>query len=465
MVHSVFRSRVLPSGSSVTANEAGRFFCDCRSDKSESSLEYSEFLAKNGFISPNDQSLELISTRIQLLARKTALHELDYLVLVPTLRCDLNCSYCQVSRAHEYATGFDWSDKTLSAVLEFIDRLSTESIKIEFQGGEPTLRLDLLEAVIERAERFKSKQFVICTNLSKLTPEFLKLLERKDVTVSTSLDGSKLTHRANRTATSKMTDTFFANFDFLLTNFGAEKVSALPTINLNKPPPIDELIDEYSKRGLSSIYLRPINYQGFARKRHAESRELSESWWTYYESFLSQIIERNWQNRAQILEESYFSLCLRRIFRIGLDRHVDLRNPNPVGVDYALIDYDGKIYPSDEARMLTRSGVMDLSIGDVWKGFDTEQRSILNDHSTNYGDPICDRCMYQPYCGRDLIDDLSRYGRIDIPRDETAFCKKHLRIFDTCFDMIYSENPKVQYSLAKWLGLSGDQLPQQLRVL
>ena len=33
--------------------------------------------------------------------------KIGYLILIPTLRCNLSCSYCQVSRAPEKAKGYD----------------------------------------------------------------------------------------------------------------------------------------------------------------------------------------------------------------------------------------------------------------------------------------------------------------------------------------------------------------------
>ena len=39
--------------------------------------------------------------------------KIGYLILIPTLRCNLSCSYCQVSRAPEKAKGYDWDEDTL----------------------------------------------------------------------------------------------------------------------------------------------------------------------------------------------------------------------------------------------------------------------------------------------------------------------------------------------------------------
>jgi len=414
-----------------------------------------QFLTDGGHALAEDDALGNAAHAFGMAERLTRAGPLDYLILVPTLRCNLSCSYCQVSRAGLGAHGFDWSEETLAHVLNLLDQLPGEQLKIEFQGGEPTLRPDLIRAVIARAERFASREFVICTNLQELSDEILELFDRPDLYVSTSLDGDAATHGMNRTGGDAATAQFLENLRAVIDRYGKEKVSALPTINPAAPPDIDALIDSYADFGLGSVFLRPINFHGFARKRHADSRQQGAAWRDYYERFIRRLIERNWQDKSRFLEETYFSICLRRVFQPGRDRHVDLRNPNPMGVDYVVIDYDGTVYPTDEARMLSRSGVIDLSIGDIATGWATERREILNRQATNQFDPACQRCAFQPYCGRDLVDDIARYGRVDMPRPETEFCKKHLHLFDLIFELIYDDDPAVRYSLARWLRLAG----------
>lgn len=461
------RLRAMGASEILCVNDGGRFFrtdpplLARLNDDALSAADRAFFTAEGHLVEPGDAPGE--AAYLYGLAERTAhATELDYLILVPTLRCNLSCSYCQVSRAGLKQPGFDWDDATLAAVLAMLDALPTERIKIEFQGGEPTLRPDLIRAVIERCERFEERQFVICTNLQELSPEIFDLFDRPDLYISTSLDGDAPTHRGNRTETAEGTSKFLTNLETVIERYGAHKVSALPTINPVTPPDVDVLIDSYADLGLESIFLRPINFQGFARKRHSGSREQSDGWRRYHERFVRRIIERNWEDRSWVLEETYTSICLRRIFQPGADRHVDLRNPNPIGMDYVVIDYDGVVYPTDEARMLSRSGIIDLAIGDVLSGWQSEKRTLLNEHSSNRDDPACQRCAYQPYCGRDLVDDIARYGRIDIPRLETEFCRRHLHIFDFLFELIYDEDPAVRYSLSRWLRL--DSTPAALGV-
>ncbi len=343
-----------------------------------------------------------------------------YVILVPTLRCNLACSYCQVSRAPETARGFDWSDEALAAALDFLGSLETKSIKIEFQGGEPLLRVDLLEKV--RAfcrKKFEASQFVVCTNLQHLTEREWVFLADDDTFISTSVDGDWKTHELQRTRNPKTTKAFFDNLEEAVRRFPEGKVSALPTIDVNNPPDLGALIDNFESYGIRSIYLRPINFQGFARKlKHGTSP--IDRWNNIYSAFIDQIVARNFETKS-VVEEYYSSQSLKRILRMGADQHVDLRNPNFFAADYLVIDYDGNLYPTDEARMLSRVGRVDLSIGSLASGLDVEKVALLNGSSLNNFDPDCIHCAYQPFCGFDLVDDLSRYGRIDLPRHETCF--------------------------------------------
>ena len=103
--------------------------------------------------------------------------------------------------------------------------------------------------------------------------------------------------------------------------------------------------------------------------------------------------------------------------------------------------------------MVSRVGQIDLSIGSLSTGIDELKRSSLNEEVSNFDDPECMHCVYKAYCGLDIVDDLSRYGRVDMPRHETDHCKSHLALFDFAFELLYSEDELVQKSVATWLGV------------
>ena len=111
--------------------------------------------------------------------------------------------------------------------------------------------------------------------------------------------------------------------------------------------------------------------------------------------------------------------------------------------------------------MLARIRQVDLAIGNVTDGLDQEKLALLAPGHINNFDPDCIHCPYQPFCGTDPVDDLSRSGRIDLPRHESWFCQRHLAVFDLAIELLYSTDPAVEFSLSRWLGL--DTLPEALR--
>src|SRR3546814_9318672 len=99
--------------------------------------------------------------------------------------------------------------------------------------------------------------------------------------------------------------------------------------------------------------------------------------------------------------------------------------------------------------MLARSGWVDRAIGHVATGWASETRDLLNRHATNQFDPTCTRCAYQPYYGRAVVDDLARYGRIDLPRHQTKFCRRHLHMFDFLFSLITNDEPRSEEHMSE----------------
>jgi His-Xaa-Ser system radical SAM maturase HxsB len=455
----VFPLKFKPSddGALFFADDAGGFF---KSDMAflrryiEDRLNPNDkrFLEENGhrFREPDD--LAYTGFAYRWANRLYALTETDYVILGPTLRCNLACGYCQVSRVNENTPGFDWDESTLAAVLRFLDGLTTTRLKVEFQGGEPLLKLEMLKRVRDFCrQRFENTEFVVCTNLQVVSDEAWSFLSEPDTFISTSLDATPETHQRQRTVTAERTQAFLSNLRQAVDKFGTAKVAALPTLDVRNLPEPSAVIEAFTSFGFRSIYLRPVNYQGFARKQFS-ARDTAAYWNAYHSAFIDALIEYN-SAAAEPVEEYYFVHCLRRVLRAGHNGHTDLRNPNILGDSYLVVDYDGTFYPTDEARMVTRVGQFDLSMGNVQTGLDRTALDSLNAEASNNFHPDCVHCPYQAFCGVDLVDDLSRYGRIDLPKHLTDFCQRHTHIFDKVFELIYSADPKVQKSLAIWAGI------------
>jgi His-Xaa-Ser system radical SAM maturase HxsB len=374
---------------------------------------------------------------------------LSYILVVPTLRCDLSCVYCQVSRAPVAAKGFDWDKEKVNQFSKYLDGLDTQRVKIEFQGGEVTLRPDLIKEIIRICEsKFSQAEFVICTNLLTINKEIEEIYQKDNVFISTSIDGAEDVMDLNRTNDHEKSVKFFKNFEYITKKYGRNKVSALPTITekmLNDPKC---LIDFYISLGFDSIFLRPVNYMGFARKNFRELSKDIDRWNDFYREALDYIVE---VNQDIYFEEYYFSLLLKNTVQISNSGYVDFRSPNFYLQDYCVIDFDGKIYPSDEARMLSRTNHVDLSLGELGGPINSKKVEELNWQSMNQTEADCLHCAYMPFCGTDLIDDMSRYNRIDFPKLDTWFCRRNMMVFDLIFEKIANKDLKWLDVFLKWI--------------
>jgi His-Xaa-Ser system radical SAM maturase HxsB len=449
-----FRFRDLGDDASLIVNEVGdfklfdsdivsRLFDETLTEEDHSRLRDMHILLED----EKHWRLTALASRAQNRISKMS-GKLSYMLIIPTLRCDLACTYCQVSRANENAEGFDMKPEHLDFLESFWTDHAGPKMKIEFQGGEPTLRADLVREIMDRATRhFDQVEFAICTNLMNLTPEAKDVISDPRMHVSTSIDGPTTMMATNRTGTTERADNFFRNLRYILDTYGSAKVSALPTIPEEAYGHINEIIDVYLELGFTSIFLRPVNYLGFARKNHASSLDSTDRWNRAYFQALERIMEIN---KTQFFEEFYSSMIFQKIIGAGATNYVDCRSPNRYFEDYCVVNFDGGIYPTDEARMLSRTRQVDLKIGELGGVIDLEKLSALNFSAMNEVHPDCIHCAYGPFCGIDLVDDLSRYGRIDSPKHETAFCKRHLDLFDLLFTKIKERDRTWLDPLMSW---------------
>ena len=327
--------------------------------------------------------------------------------------------------------------------------MKTDRIKIEFQGGEATLRPDLIKQVIDICEgKFSEAEFVVCTNLLTISKEMDEIYRKDNVSISTSIDGPEEVMDQNRTQNLEQASCFFRNLEYVNKEYGSGKVSALPTITEKMLDNPKKLIDFYISLGFDSIFLRPVNYMGFARKNFKELSNEIDRWNRFYEESIEYIIKLN---ESMYFEEFHFSLLLKNIVQFQNKGFVDFRSPSFFLQDYGVIDFDGKIYPSDEARMLSRTKHVDLSVGAIGDSLDTNKVNELNWSSINQVEPDCLHCVYMPFCGIDIIDDMSRYNRVDSPKLDSWFCRRSMSTFDLIFKKIENRNVEWLDVFLKWI--------------
>jgi His-Xaa-Ser system radical SAM maturase HxsB len=348
-----------------------------------------------------------LRSRMAFLREPTPLH-----LFVVTLRCEHSCPYCQVSRQSADRARYDMSEETAQRALAIALESPSRRIKIEFQGGEPLLNFSLIQKIVTRAQedanaKGKTIDFVIASNLALLTDEHLSFCKSNNVLLSTSLDGPADLHNKNRPrAGANSHELAVKGIRRAQEVLGADRVGALMTTTEGSLDCPEEIIDEYLRLGLDGIFLRPLSPYGFAVKTKQFQRYDAKRWLEFYERGLRYILGVNRDGRY--FPEFYSALILRRMLTDKAIGYVDLRSPAGIGLGALVYNYDGRVFASDEGRMLAEMGDTSFELGHV----DTASyRSlILSDRliglvaaSLTQCAPECMDCVYEPHCGADPV--------------------------------------------------------------
>lgn len=135
------------------------------------------------------------------------------LILVLTGKCNMRCEYCVYCEKYPQEIGYSEEEMTFETARKGIDlffELHKEKVAhgykkqpmINFYGGEPLLRFDLIKEVVEYVEQKDlNSRFYITTNGLLLNEEVADFISRHKFTVTFSLDGFKENHDRNRVTT------------------------------------------------------------------------------------------------------------------------------------------------------------------------------------------------------------------------------------------------------------------------
>lgn len=124
--------------------------------------------------------------------------------LITTWECNLRCGHCDVIHKLVKKDKDDFFDP--DKLVSFFDRYSkhcnSERIGIGFVGGEPLLKLDLMERLVRLMEGLSViKEYTMTTNLvCQLTDRHFDFLSKMDIGFTVSLDGTEDLHNKQRHA-------------------------------------------------------------------------------------------------------------------------------------------------------------------------------------------------------------------------------------------------------------------------
>jgi His-Xaa-Ser system radical SAM maturase HxsB len=420
---------------------------------------YGDLIA-NFFISDSaiPENLDLMSTRYRtkksFLDNFTALH-----IFVITLRCDQACHYCQVSSVVQDKNIFDMSRKHIDKSIEYMMKSPNPYLTMEFQGGESLLTFENIVYAIEKTKPEALKlnkmiNYVVCTNLSRIDNEMLSYFKDNNVLISTSLDGPPIVHNQNRFRQDE--DSYEMTISGIHKSreiLGPDRVSALLTttsLSLNYPI---EIVDEYFSLSFQSIFLRPINPFGYALRSTKRNKYEVSEFLEFYKKALLRIIDYNLQ--GHFFREDYATIILKKIltpFPVGF---VDLQSPSGIISGVVVYNYDGKVYSSDESRMLAEMGDYTFQIGNLDKDsyqeiFYGEKAHHFSEVSVNESLAGCSECAFQSYCGANPVSNWRTQGDYYGYRPTNEFCKRNMGIISLLFELMENDK-KIEKVFRSWV--------------
>ncbi len=428
----------------------------------ESLDDYDE-LVKKGFIKNDDYEDRMVGSvalKNHFVWVGPTLH-----MIVTTLRCNHKCKYCHAAVAPMTAKEYDMDEETAKKVVDTIMYTNSPNLTIEFQWGESLVNYPIVQFITEyatqQAQHLQKKlTFSLVSNLTLMTEEKLTWLLDNGVDVCTSLDGDEVTHNSNR---AWYDGNSFESVSYWIKRLDEEKqkrdmwkASALLTVSKETLPKYKEIIDTYIELWLDGIFLRWLNPYGFAASDLNTLAYSSDEWLDFYWKSLDYIIEKN--KEGIDFKEQITSVYLMKILNEADPGFMDIRSPSGLSVGWVAYNYDGKVYASDESRMLWRMGIDDFLMTDMKETWEETYNSMINSDITKVsvqsscldGLPGYNDHVYKPYLWVDIIHNYMTSGNVYEPLTKDEKMKLQIGILDTIFEKL--QNQEVKEIFMKWIG-------------
>lgn len=412
-------------------------------------------LEKKGVLVTN-KNLEHVTQRFKqkksITVQGPSLH-----IVIPTLRCNQVCVYCHAASRKMDAKNCDMDKKTVKKTVDFIFQTPSKHITIEFQGGEPLVRFDLVKQFYEYAKEKNKKhkkdlKFALVTNLTLMNDKKLKYLLKNMIAICTSLDGPKCVHDKNRMMIGGggSYDKVVKWIKKINKNYkkGYARLNALLTVTKHSLKYPKEIIDEYISLECHVIFLRWVDPFGFAGPVWDKISYSAEEFLEFWKEAVDYVYD---ELDGQIIERSSL-IMLRKMFGKYDPGFLDVMNPCGAGIGQLAYMHNGDIYSCDEGRMYGGEFFRLGTVNDSYKKVMTSPKMcslVASSVSESY---MCDSCVYQPFCGVCPVLNYADTGTVVPKLAMDRRCKILTGQFDYLVKKYYSDKKfqKKAIKLVRW---------------
>jgi uncharacterized protein len=386
-------------------------------------------------------------------------------MVVVTLRCNQKCLYCHSSVVDPSRTDTDMDLETAKKTVDFIFSTPNPAVCIEFQGGEPLLNWPVVKFITEYAQAKAKAQnrrliMALVNNFTLMTDDKIKFLIDHGVSICTSLDGPADLHNQNRPffgggeAQPKVVGWLRKIMKMAEQDDGRKPYlpSALMTTTRFSLSRGKEIVDLYRELGIEQIFLRPLSPIGYAKRVWGDIGYEYADFLKFYENTLDYILELNRTSDKEIMERNALIL-LTKIVKGEDPGFMDLRWPAGAVLGCLAYNFDGRIFVSDEGRMVDHQGDPIFCVGKI-----TDAWTDVLDHPTARAcaaasnletQPMCAQCAYKPWCGAEPVFHYEMQHSIAGQMPNSPWCGTHMGIFDILMKRL--RDPGTRAIFDKWL--------------
>ena len=369
-----------------------------------------------------------------------------------TRECNLKCSYCHMSSTSiKIKNSTKDQKKVIDGIINFILKTPNKNITIEFQGGEPLLKMAFIKEFVKIAKEknkiFKKNiHFCITTNLTILTESILEFFIKENISISTTIDGNKIAHDSNRPFRTGQGsyDIVMDKIDLLKKrNIKVGILTIITKKNLGKEK---EIVDFFLNQNDKFIGINKIQKLGRAsfKKTWQELGVTNEEYFIFWKKTVDYIFELH--KKGIFVSERILDLVLEKLF-YEEPNFVNWQNPGGDIISTLGFDDEGYIYPTDESR-----DIKSLRLGNVLKDNykDILENEISQDiiKASVLDSQFCNYCAYKSMCG--LCTDISYKNSKEFYTrhwSDTSRCSLNMAIFDYIIQKIIEKPHEIKGAL------------------